>query len=164
VIRATATENPRITAIQRGQQQQPDNRAGAVLRGKRSNHLRRDLAAVLLRRILEATTHIDLAEEALRRHGHERVARVSGDVPPLDVAPFRRLDQVGLVGVLDEVEGDLVLDGAHHRRRPGDPERHVARHQELQRTHQAQGENSDANDNDDDRDKPLPTHDQLDRL
>ena len=66
-----------VAADQRGQQQQADNCAGAVRRGKRSDRLRRDCAVGLLCRVRKASAHVDLAEEALRRNGDERVGRLS---------------------------------------------------------------------------------------
>ena len=133
-----------VAADQRGQQEQTDNCARAVRRGKRSNRLRRNRAVALLCGVRKCSAHIDLAEEALRRNGDERVGRRSRDVPAVDVALLGGLDQIGFAGIVDQIKGVrvLVLDGADHRRRPSHAERHVARLQKLHRIYQTQSENS----------------------
>src|SRR5437762_6699383 len=91
-------------------------------------------------RFCETTADKDLAEEALGRHGDERVARGGGDVAAVDVTPFGSLGQVGFTRVGLEVERELALDRTHHRRGPRHTEGHVVRLQNLDRTHQADGE------------------------
>src|SRR5438093_5829167 len=88
----------------------------------------------------KTTADKDLAEEALGRHGDERVARGGGDVAAVDVTPFGSLGQVGFTRVGLEVERELALDRTHHRRGPRHTEGHVVRLQNLDRTHQADGE------------------------
>ena len=63
-----------VGADERREQQEADECAGAVTGGKRRDHVGREWPVQLLRRGREPAAHVDLAEEALRRHGHERVA------------------------------------------------------------------------------------------
>ena len=129
-----------VSADERGKQQQTGHRAGAVRGRQRGDHRRGERPAGLLGRIREATTDIDLAEEALRRHRDQLVGGRAGDVPAVDVATFCGLHQVGLAGVSRDVQRELGLDGVDHRGRTCHAEGHVPGRKELRGAHEAKPE------------------------
>ena len=148
-----------VAADQRGQQQQTDDCAGAVRRGKRSNHLSSSSARpAFFAASVEGSAHIDLAEEALRRNGDDRVGRLSPGCTRRRCRPVRRLAirSASLeYWIRSRASTSCCLDRADHRRRPGHAERHVARHQSCIALHQAPGEDSGQHQRQRQYDKPL---------